>query len=87
MARAYIEQLIDLDPDVVRYDKMPITRICRHCGGKSVIWCSTAKHMQYSDERALVQELWPDASRGACETFKTGYHSSCFDQLFIKESI
>lgn len=58
-----------------------IIKDCVWCKGDSIITMDVANYVNYS-QGTHAQHVWPNASAGDRETFISGTHSQCFDEMF-----
>jgi hypothetical protein len=65
------------------------TPTCIHCNETGVLIVDKDKYKEFRETprhlRRLIQDIFPDTSRGEREQLINGTHPECFDDMFIGE--
>lgn len=62
------------------------TKECIHCGQTGTVMVDEEKYREFkqtpSHLRRLIQDIFPDHSKGEREQLMTGVHPECFEEMF-----
>ncbi len=74
----HIHQDITIDPQ----GDYVFMKVCPPCGGTTNIRVTANKFHRWHTEKVLIQKVWPEASTDDRETMISGFHASCWDDVF-----
>jgi len=65
------------------------TKECIHCRQTGTVMVEPEKYIEFTQTpkhlRRLIQDIFPEHSRGQREQLLTGVHPECFDEMFQGE--